>query len=234
MFKILKQLRGKDLRPKELHKKLYPVFKSEQHFQPPSPETFRTQLNRKLAKLTKNEEIERKDIGHQNVSYSILGEGKRRLIALDINLYVSELDKENLEIFFRVIKQIRERSHDPSCYCFTFIGDVPVTFSKTLTAFQSHLDQEKRLYRKHAEEIARIKREVYQVPPGEPKTFWKEEWREKLNERVEKEVGWSIGEYFRKLLKKAEGMDLEERLVLLGVIDKPTNSEEKKNEKDEK
>jgi len=29
-------------------------------------------------------------------------------------------------------------------------------------------------------------------------------------------------------------MDFEERLVLLGVIDKPINSQEKKNEKDEK
>jgi hypothetical protein len=38
----------------------------------------------------------------------------------------------------------------------------------------------------------------------------------------------------RKLLKKAEGMAFEEKLVLLGVIDKPTNSKEKKNEKDEK
>jgi hypothetical protein len=174
-IEILKQLRGKDLRPSELLNKLYPVFVSAQRFHPPSSETFRTKLNRKLKKLTKHEEIERNNRGHQNVSYSISGEGKRRLIALDINSYVSELDKENLETFFRVLRELRREYGDPSGFCFTFIGDVPVTFPKTLESLQRHLDQVKRLRERQNEEIERIKSEVMQVPPGQPQAFWKKE-----------------------------------------------------------
>ena len=87
---------------------------------------------------------------------------------------------------------------------------------------------------RHLSEIDRIKSEVYQVPPGEPQTFWKEEWREKLNDRIEKEVGWRLGDYFRKLHKKSENMEFEEKLILMGQIDEPTNNKKMVDEKNEK
>jgi hypothetical protein len=232
-LEILKELRVKEKRSSEIQKKLYPIFKSSQLFHKLAEETFRTQLNRTLHKLTECEEIERIDRGHQNVSYSISSKGKQRLIALDISAYVSELDKQNLEIWYSVLSQIRERQNDPSCYCFTFIDDVPVTFSKSIEALQSHLDRVRRLQISHSKEIERIRNEVYQVVPGEPITFWKEEWS-KFNDRVEKEVGWRLGDYFRKLVKMAENMEFEESLILMGVIDEPTNNEEKDHGKNEK
>ena len=233
-IEILKELRVKDKRSSEIQKKLYPILKSAQPFHKLAEETFRTQLNRKLHKLTEYGELERIDRGHQNVSYSISSKGKQRLIALDISAYVSELDKQNLEIWYSVLNQIRERQQEPCCFCFSFIDDVPVTFSKSIESLQRHLDQVRRLEESHSKEIARIKNEVYQVAPEEPKTFWKEEWREKLNDRVEKEVGWRLGDYFRKLIKRAENMEFEERLILMGVIDEPANNKEKDGGKNEK
>jgi hypothetical protein len=73
-LEILKALQLRDLRPRELIEKLYPQFKKAQNWSPLSPNTFRVQLIRRLKNLVKNEEVERIDKGHQNVSYSITSE----------------------------------------------------------------------------------------------------------------------------------------------------------------
>lgn len=223
-IEILKALESKDFRPSELETKLYPIAKSAQKFHPPSEETFRTQLNRALKKLAQNEEIKRLDRGHQFVVYSIMGKGRCKLMTLDINSYFSEMDAGNLQIFRNIITKIRAEAKSPDQYCFTFIGDVPVTFSKTLAAFQQHLDQEKRLQLRYEEEINKINDEFRMAHPDEPHTLW---WDEYIQRR-EKEIGLSLGEYFRKLLRKAENMDYEEKLILLGVIDKPNNTQQKR------
>ena len=221
-IEILRELQTKELRPSDLLNKLFSKLKVIEPFQKTSAETFRTQMNRNLRKLTKSEEIKRTDICHQHVVYSIAPEGRKRLLALDINSYVNQSDNENLEILSKYFRDLRTEKREPNGFIFTFIGDVPTSFPKSIEALQRHLEQEERLYKKYVNEIDRIKHEVYEVPLGEPINWikiGKDGWAE-YSERVAKEVGWSFNDYLRRLTKKAKELPFPDNLVLLEFLPK--------------
>jgi hypothetical protein len=198
-LEILKALQLRDLRPRELIEKLYPQFKKAQNWSPLSPNTFRVQLIRRLKNLVKNEEVERIDKGHQNVSYSITSEGKRSVLRRDLTAYVSKLDEKNLEIFRKVMTTFRERQGSIENLCFAFIGDAPVGFDCDEESFKKHLNQKAYFQKRHQQEIERVRAEVEKQHHGEPISTWKNE----VADRVEKEVGWSLGDYFRRSYENA-------------------------------
>ena len=114
-MEILMALRLKEIRPIELQKELYPKFKSAQKWPLLTEEVFRTQLNRKLKKLTKEEEVIRTPKEHQDVRYSISPKGDKRILASDMASLIM-MDKDSLNVFGNRIKEMRSEGKMPECF----------------------------------------------------------------------------------------------------------------------
>jgi len=110
---------------------------------------------------------------------------------------------------------IRIKHEDPEVffdrYCFTFIGDVPVAFTKSVEAMQSHLAFEKNLFVRQARDLEPYKEEIIKADKNESERIW---------ERAREEVGLTLGEYLMKLLKKAENeKGVRKIMTVLGITE---------------
>ena len=219
-MEILMALRLKEIRPIELQKELYPKFKSAQKWPLLTEEVFRTQLNRKLKKLTKEEEVIRTPKEHQDVRYSISPKGDKRILASDMASLIM-MDKDSLNVFGNRIKEMRSEGKMPECFCFAFIGDVPVVFTKSEEGFKRHLAEVNYFFQRHWREIDRITQEVDKSHPNMPHLE-----RMKIAEkRIRQEVGWSLGDFLRGLLKQAHNKEFLETMKILFEITPEENPE---------
>jgi hypothetical protein len=84
--------------------------------------------------------------------------------------------------------------------CITFIGDVPCTFPKSAEGLQGHIALKNSLQQHHSAALAKYREEFMESRSLEE--------RKRVDARIRDEVGWTIGEYFKKLLKKTEKGDI--------------------------
>jgi len=97
-------------------------------------------------------------------------------------------------------------------YCFSFIGEVPSAFPKSMEAMQSHLSFVQSLRERHSRDLEKY-REEYMKAADKVE-------REKVDTRIRKEVGWTVGEYFKILLKKAEKEEgIRQIMIVFGITD---------------
>ena len=218
---ILKSLVSKPLRFRDLREQVYPKFKAQQKTRfDYSIESFATILTRKLKKLLKKDFINRIDQGHQNVCYSLTEEGKRKIRDMEIVPLLSEIDDKWFEPLRNMILQIKEDKSPENFldnWCFTFIGNIPIGFSKDIQSMQRQLLYEKNLGERRRREIEKLREEFENANSNIPINKWAEEF----SKRVEEDIGWSNGEYFNRLVKKAEGeKDFAQRFkTIFGITD---------------
>lgn len=91
--------------------------------------------------------------------------------------------------------------------CITFVGDIPCTFHKSVEGMQSHIAFETSLQQRHERDLGKFREEFMNARDKIS--------RERVDAKIKEEVGWSIGEYLKKLLKKAEKEDIVGKLMTL-------------------
>lgn len=168
--------------------------------------SFDVVLQRRLDKLSW---ILEKDYVARSSFYSIRKKMKERVENLikkqEINSLIPSLDTRWLEPLRRFLIRVKHEGQDPKVFlnshCITFIGDIPGAFPTSVEAMQSHLAFKRSLYKRHQRDL----------------DGWTEKYMETrrkygkgskefldLHERIREEVGWTVGEYLKKLLNKAE------------------------------
>jgi len=97
----------------------------------------------------------------------------------------------------------------------SFIGDVPCTLHKSVEGMQSHLAFRDSLYNRHARDLEGFREEFIRAHMKADKIG-----RARVEARIRDEVGWTIGEYLRKLLKKAEKQEgVRKIMTVLGITE---------------
>lgn len=135
----------------------------------------------------------------------------------ELHSLIPSLDAKWLDPLRNIL--IRMKHEDPEVffdrYCFTFIGDVPVAFTKSVEAMQSHTAFEKSLYKRHAHDLHKVQEKYMREYMNADKIG-----RASIEVKIRDEVGWTIGEYLRKLLKKAEKEKGVRRIMtVLGITE---------------
>jgi hypothetical protein len=99
--------------------------------------------------------------------------------------------------------------------CITFIGDIPCTFHKSIEGIQSHIAFVKGLHERHQRDLDTFREEYMNTyVKGDAVSH------ARVNARIREEVGWSVGEYLRKLLKKAEREEgVRKIMTVLGITE---------------
>lgn len=129
--------------------------------------------------------------------YCITKKGREKVEKQRIKLEIDSLEEK----WFNPLRNlfIRMKKEDPNValdrYCFTFIGEIPTVFTKSVENMESHIAFERSIWERHARELERFREEWMKAGANE---------RSQIDERIREEVGWSPGEYFKKLLRKAE------------------------------
>ncbi|MFC1486608.1 hypothetical protein ACFLRN_02810 [Thermoproteota archaeon] len=211
---ILKELAKEPLRFRDLKKKLFPKFKLQQTSKfVYTEETFAVILTRKLKKLLAKDYISRCDKGHQNVQYSLSENGKRKIRESELIPLISEIDERWFKPSRNMIIKIKEEhpTRMPDNYCFTFVGDFPIAFTKTEGALEEHLIFEKNLHERYSHEVQKVRDEIQNSHPNIPM----KEWNNLFHNRIKKEIGYGVGEYYRKLHKKGEKLNMAEKFLTL-------------------
>ncbi len=115
---------------------------------------------------------------------------------------------------------IRMKNEDPELaldnFCFTFIGDVPCAFTKSVEAMESHIIFEKSLRERHLHDLERFREDFIHAHMKKDNIG-----RAQVEKRIKDEVGWTVGEYLKKLLKKAEKeKGVRKIMTVLGITEK--------------
>ena len=213
---ILKLLAQQDLRPSEIREKLLPEYEKKHHY---SKRSFDVLIIRELSKLGKF--VKRKDKGHQLVLYAINKRGLEELGRIKVKNLTDLLDTKWLEPLRRLLIRVKHEGEDPEAFlnsnCITFIGKIPGAFPTSVEAMQSHLAFKRSLYERHQRDLER-RREEYM----ETRQKYGKGSKESLDlfERIREEVGWTVGEYFEKLLNKAEKeKGIRKVMTVLGITE---------------
>jgi len=149
--------------------------------------------------------------------YSITELGLEAVKQVGVHDLVDSLDTKWLGPLRKLL--IRIKHENPAVffdrYCFTFIGDVPCAFTKSVEAMQSHIAFRDSLYKRHARDLERFREEFIRAHMKADKIG-----RARVEARIRDEVGWTIGEYLRKLLKKAEKQEgVRKIMTVLGITE---------------
>jgi hypothetical protein len=95
------------------------------------------------------------------------------------------------------------------------MGDLPIAFTKSMDAFESHMALEKSLQMRHLRDLRKFHDEYQNALMKKDKI---EERR--VYEKIKQEVGWTVNDYVKILLKKTEKEEPFRRmLVILGITD---------------
>jgi len=135
--------------------------------------------------------------------YSITKLGLEAVKQIDVHDLVDSFDAKWLDPLRNLLIRVKHEETDLEGFfntnCITFIGDVPCTFHKSVEGMQSHIAFEKSLHKRHL-------RDLHVCTEGFREEFMKANAieRKRVSARIREEVGWTVGEYFKKLLKKAE------------------------------
>ena len=143
--------------------------------------------------------------------YSITKLGLEAVKQIDVHDLVDSFDAKWLDPLRNLLIRVKHEETDLEGFlntnCITFIGDVPCTFHKSLEGMQSHIAFEGGLYRRWQHELEPFREESSKTGVI-------------LRERVSDEVGWTIGEYLKKLLKKAEKQKgVRQIMTVLGITE---------------
>jgi DNA-binding PadR family transcriptional regulator len=149
--------------------------------------------------------------------YSIAPKGLIEIRRIENRNLVDSIDGRFLKPLRNLLIKLKQHSHDRDrfleYYFFTFIGNIPIAVSKSVTSVESHLAFEKNLRERHMKAI----REIDEEALGDKLVLSKQEFARK-QARIQEEVGWNLGDYFEKLLKKTEKDDKFTRMLkILGI-----------------
>ena len=99
--------------------------------------------------------------------------------------------------------------------CIAFIGDVPGTLPKSVEGMQSHLAFVRSLHERHQRDLEPYREEYIRARMKNG-----EKGSAAVELRIKDEVGWTVEEYLKKLLKKAEGeKGILKIMTVLGITD---------------
>jgi hypothetical protein len=99
--------------------------------------------------------------------------------------------------------------------CITFIGDVPCTFHKSVEGIQSQIAFENNLRQRHQSDLERFREEFIRAHMKKDKSECAA-----VEARIKDEVGWTVGEYLKKLLNKAEKEEgIHKIMTVLGITE---------------
>jgi len=202
------------LRPSEIREKLLPEYEKKHGY---SKRTFDVLVIRELSKLGKL--VKRKDIGHQHVSYSINKRGVEELGRIKVKNLTDSIDAKWLESLRRLLIRVKNEGQDPEAFlnsnCITFMEGMVSTFHKSMDGMQSHLAIEENLRKRHLRDLEEIREKFREEYYKADLTH-----KQKIEEKIEEEVGWTFGEYLKKLAKKADKQKGIRRIMtVLGITD---------------
>lgn len=201
-FDILNLLAKKDLRPSEIREILLPEYEKKRGY---SKRSFDVIIYRELSRL--DNFVNRKDKGHQRVFYAINKKGLEELQRIKVRNLTESFDVRGLNSLRNLINRILEEDKDPyrvfNEYCFAFIGDEPIAFSKGYAEFVINLDR--RIRTGYSREFDACMERCM----GDKRTS--QSIRACLPV-CQEEIGGTVGEYWRKLKKKAEKLPFPQRM----------------------
>lgn len=116
--------------------------------------------------------------------------------------------------------------------CITFIGDVPCTFDKSVEGIRSQIAFENNLRQRHQSDLERFRERFIRAHMKKDKIECAA-----IEEKVQNEVGWTLGEYLKKLLSKAEKeKGVHKIMTVLGITEEmlAEMTESKESKKKEK
>lgn len=150
--------------------------------------------------------------------FSITDKGLEAVKRIESHLLVDSLDTRWLAPLRNLLIRIKHESGELdkiNSYCFAFIGDVPCAFTKSVEAMKSHIAFEKNLHQRHQRDLEKFREEFVQSCMKGDKAS-----QARVEERIKEEVGWTMGEYLRKLLKKAEKeKGVRKIMTVLGITE---------------
>lgn len=165
--------------------------------------------------MTKGEGSHQRNTRTQNV-HAI----KNAFITADNGLTKTELNKitgisrPTIDLFLKIIPGLKEnlkhqgkRLYWKGNYekqlgeqmCHTWIGKIPIAFSKTIEGMRSHLMWEKNLRKRHLRALQELRSNIEKAEGPLTHSNWKY-----FEARVADEVGWRLEDYLEKLEEKME------------------------------
>lgn len=148
--------------------------------------------------------------------YCVTKKGREKVEKQRIKLGVDSLAEKWINPLRNLL--IRMKKENPNVdldrYCFTFMGDIPTIFHKSVENMESHIAFERSIWERHQRDLSTVQKKYDE----EYYTAFKKGDKAgiaRVEAKIEDEVGWRVGSYFRKLLKKAEKEDIAGRLMTL-------------------
>jgi len=146
----------------------------------------------------------------KKLHYSLTKKGEHEALQVAMNQLgesAKVLFKQTYDMMQNIVAESRHRNSSEedaefrlqeffNFNCLTFIGDVPCTFGKSVEGLQRQIELENSLRQRHSAALAKYHEEFMAARSLEE--------RNKVDVRLREEVGWTVGEYFKKLLKKTE------------------------------
>lgn len=212
-FDILNLLAEGEFRPSEIRERLHGKYKKYD-----SDRSFDVIICRELSKL--RDFINRKDKGHQLVYYSLNRRGVEELKRIKNHKLIDSTDPKWWTPFHNFLIRMKHEDTPDEFFqfnCISFIGNIPCTFKRSVEGMQRHLAWEEDLQRRHWNELEPLKEKYFQI-----RQKYGRGSKESLDffERIREEVGWTVGEYFEKLLEKAKKeKGIYKIMTILGITE---------------
>lgn len=127
-------------------------------------------------------------------------EMKRLVAQRKISSHLATLDIKYIDPIRNMVIRMKHEGMELEATCFAFIGDVPTAFNKSVDGMRSHLALEKNLQERFDRALEKLWNEFEEANPGVPVSNWARD----LAARQREEVGLTLGEYVKKLLKRVE------------------------------
>jgi len=213
-FDILTLLAEREFRPSEIRERLLPKYEKKYD----SNRSFDVVICRELSKL--RDLVNREDKGHQLVYYSLSKRGVKELERIRSHNLIDSIDAKWLGPLRNLLIKVKQEETYFEGFlntnCITFIGDVPCTFDKSVEGMQSHIAFVRGLRERHERELERFREEFIQSRMKGKNSYE----HASVDARIRDEVGWTIGEYLKKLLKKAEKeKGVRKIMTVLGITE---------------
>lgn len=135
----------------------------------------------------------------------------------DFLKFLDSLDARWFVPLRNLVKRIQKEKRDPyrifNEHCFTFIDDEPIAFSKAEGSLEQIIALERRIRKRFSQDIRKFKENFY-AREGIRRGEATPESRRAFLQARKQELGGSLGEYWRKLRKKAEDLPFPQRMWL--------------------
>jgi len=147
--------------------------------------------------------------------YRVTGKGKKAVDKYRMKAAIDSLPEQLLDPFEKLwvfIKKV-EPNRALDTFCFTFVGNTPIAFGKSVEALQDHLEFEEKLRRRYNREFAKLNDELKALDSGDKLG------QARIRRRISKEVGWTFAEYLKKqpMTTEKEVQCMRRKLISLGM-----------------